>query len=887
MVSIQQFLAEEEKFWTQLVLRLHRSFDLHEAQSTLISLGLLLGTNETENSTESVQNGRNNHFQFPPEDPATSAIPTTPANRESRLAILTKALICLGDIARYREQYNEARGRPRAGHEDLGPARRGRRKGESSLSSPSDGNPYHQLAILASYQRDAFFSIIHYYRALCVRQPYDTAAENLSTMLLKTLESWRSRMRRERDKPTPVETQPLPPRIRIDNFKEKIVVLHALWRVGLDKGIEKMDSIAKRHDRSVFEDFYALVSERHMPVEMISNTIVLSQGALWKHRMLRDTSASNHSPRHDSAPPPPGTSVIIEWRILDHIFDLHRVLLEVGKEELKDPPPMETNDLAQRITATFRRTLPALRIASKWLRANYKYVMQDQEFVAFQEKEKTRGVEISKASMQKISGYSAHTVRFWKAYAEFIRLLGRAFPAKNLPSLTAPLEEDVEMRGFLPLKKLMGEPTDSKSEEDAIGLLPTREQVHPNVEQLMRISDILEDAKILAGMENSPVPLVAGTMLFNPDIVEQTRPPTHPEVRRREKQLEETPIAPNNEQLYDSVRDVEVVGVTTIDDDSMTETTSITDDDVVRDAFRHLNVEPVAEDEQEDEIVYMRGPVSPPLSPPSHASPKASINPISSPSRPPRSPIHQRTKSFSGASAVPPAHITTTAQDLLNDVMSRGSNRAPGNTLGGIAESSAPQPPLLFGSDISTRQNHSIWSASRDEQSLRFSSAANGTANPSNHAYQARPLPPQNVAQPVIWSSPPYVNTSKGSQQSVIGTIPNAQFTHGAQPSVGGHQRMPSAPVVAAQLFPNPNVQHDPFGYAPVAQQHVRVPESQQVTSPFIGSPMHPENGQQFYSYSPMNSYHNRHVSTHDPHPGDHAFHSPQMSMSQVWGNVR
>lgn len=262
----RQFLAEEEKFWTQLVLRLRRLFDLHEVQPALLALNLLdpdtiVSSNvpEASETRDGVMHGASgrNHFQFPPEDPSLLFTPKTSEERESRLAILSKALICLGDIARYRELYTESNGR-RAGHED-GPGRRGRnRRGgapdlgprprnydkarqcyeQARMLVPYEGNPSHQLAILSSYQKDSFSSLIHYYRALCVNQPYDTAAANLNTVLTKALEMWRQRTRRERDKSGSNEIQ-LPPRVRIDLFKERVVVLHALWRVGMDKGLEK------------------------------------------------------------------------------------------------------------------------------------------------------------------------------------------------------------------------------------------------------------------------------------------------------------------------------------------------------------------------------------------------------------------------------------------------------------------------------------------------------------------------------------------------------------------------------------------------------------------------------------------------------------------------
>jgi hypothetical protein len=263
----RQFLAEEEKFWTQLIVRLRRSFALNEVTTALVVLGILSeaedvsnqpGATETVDGVSNVSNtGARNHFQFPPEDTATSVVPTTAADKESRLAILTKAIICLGDIARYRELYNESGGRPKAGQEDVVPVKRTRtRRGGQSVADlvprprdyhkaqqcyeqarllmPHDGNPSHQLAILAFYQKDSFMSLVHYYRALCVRQPYDTASENLGSVLTRALDQWYQRTRRERGLPP----RDIPPRVKVELFKDRIVVLHAVWRVGLkDMGV--------------------------------------------------------------------------------------------------------------------------------------------------------------------------------------------------------------------------------------------------------------------------------------------------------------------------------------------------------------------------------------------------------------------------------------------------------------------------------------------------------------------------------------------------------------------------------------------------------------------------------------------------------------------------
>ena len=70
---------------------------------------------------------------------------------------------------------------------------------------------------------------------LFVSDNHDTAAENLGTVLTKALDLWRQRTKRG-EKQVDISFSP---RVRIETFKEKVVVLHALWRIGLDKGVEK------------------------------------------------------------------------------------------------------------------------------------------------------------------------------------------------------------------------------------------------------------------------------------------------------------------------------------------------------------------------------------------------------------------------------------------------------------------------------------------------------------------------------------------------------------------------------------------------------------------------------------------------------------------------
>lgn len=327
-----------------------------------------------------------------------------------------------------------------------------------------------------------------------------------------------------------------------------------------------MEWTPPKHAERVRHEFFSLLSDRVLPIDSITKVIVLVQGALWKHRMIRDPVQYKKS---DQAPPTSASIAAIESRILVHVLGMHRALLEASHIQLAEAPPEDpTGDLAQRITATFRRMLPALRIAGKWLRANFKYVMQTHQ----SDERKSSELDV-----------------FWETYSRFSNELSRVFPVERLPTLNSPLDEDIEMRGFLPLRGLMIEDTrnDEKESEPveskkAVG----QAQVHPNVEQLMRIADLLDDAKSLAGLKDSPLHLQSN--LFSLEAVVP-----------HEGSLMVQPSPDFNKQADPDS-----------EEDAMTEATSRTDDDPVRDAFRLAldgegsNDDAEEEEDQDDQIVW-------------------------------------------------------------------------------------------------------------------------------------------------------------------------------------------------------------------------------------------------------------------------------------------
>lgn len=123
----------------------------------------------------------------------------------------------------------------------------------------------------------------------------------------------------------------------------------------------------------------------------------------------------------------------------------------------------EELELHQYISAVLRRLLPTLRIISKWIKLHTIYLSRFP-------KTTTEG--------------------FWSRYEKLMDGLASLFPMESLPGCHEVLEEDVDMRGFIPLMRgLSG--GEGKEEQAGEG------EVHPNEQQLMRIADLLVDARLL------------------------------------------------------------------------------------------------------------------------------------------------------------------------------------------------------------------------------------------------------------------------------------------------------------------------------------------------------------------------------------------------------
>ncbi|GJE98730.1 Telomerase activating protein Est1 domain-containing protein [Phanerochaete sordida] len=947
----RQFLAEEEKFWMQLVFRLRRYFALDDAQDALNTLGITLEDDQTPAADGATYPRRNQH-QFPPESDhgANDALaPASASQHESRMAILSKTLVCLGDIARYKEQYNEAGGRPRAGHEDGPPAAppgrgRGRRGGAAGASHtplprlrnydraqscyeqarllfPHDGNPSHQLAILSSYQKDTLSSILHYYRALCVRTPYETASENLGTVLSKALDQYTARglLRDAEVQEELANGETVSPRLRVEAFKEKVVVLHAQW----SKNVEEARTMGER----AIEDFAGLVADRILPIEMISKIIVLTEGALWKHRMVR---------RPSNAERRPSNLALTESNIVTHLLAAHRVLLENGSIELAEAPPedAEEGDLAQRITATFRRTLPALRMAGKWLRSNTRYLSQGLKHTTNGDEEPSAVRDTPRKDRR--NGGSAITIGgihdFWREYVRFCEALVGAFPGEKLPELSTQLEEDIDMAGFLPLRKYMagadgralGPARRPPSENggangDAPGQqenpLLARDQVHPNEEQLMRIADILTDSKAVAEDEYTPIALKDGHFSLNASISAAIGKVSEPEAFAVQKEAIDAANRVPHRASVDLFSVPQARADADVDEEIAEDAQSVTtgtDGDPVGEAFRTaLHASDEDEDEDEEQIVWQLGGT---------LSPRQDPVVTALPTTPPRpDPIGTNHMGFTPHRAAPlsppfahtdlqrspPSHNTplTTAQDLLQGVLGVHRSPPPAPSQHGRTPS-APSIPA-----VSYLGGNSIWS--NNSSSLSFPSGNRPLALGNGSQYVTQkdmtqtaappPLPPSQTSwsSSYMWQSPlPSQNTQLGYSSTPSRTLLPQQ------PSIvnSGHHRLPSDTLLPSrgQALPPPSTHSNAHRYDPLNPSAAvgALPLTAAYGAPgandrfapaghadVFGAPSHGA----YFSTGGLQPEHLRYAG--HAHAGEHAFApqydgAPAPAASRIWGNA-
>jgi hypothetical protein len=178
------------------------------------------------------------------------------------------------------------------------------------------------------------------------------------------------------------------------------------------------------------------------------------------------------------------------------------VLLQVLLPELEDATSGEelpngasrSERAREKITATTRRVLPALRQYSTWLASMAQIIVA------------TKGV----------SPISVHIKELWKMYADLLTRLTQYFPVGDLQTVDYLLEEDESTYGFKPFQDANNHAgcdlyTTGNGESKPRCTDPGIERLHPNIEMQSRIRDILLFGVALQEKPDIPITLTHDT----------------------------------------------------------------------------------------------------------------------------------------------------------------------------------------------------------------------------------------------------------------------------------------------------------------------------------------------------------------------------------------
>ncbi|SNX86288.1 uncharacterized protein MEPE_04997 [Melanopsichium pennsylvanicum] len=586
----RKFLMDEELFWQELVGRLVRLFSLDEARSNLEVLGIDVDSDRDTSVSSSLPTdsyaSRATRRDNEPDDNLSQAA-LLPAKRIHIITLLHKFLIFCGDLARYRELSAHD-------HEHDSPGNKNTHRlprydfsrasafyEQARLILPDQGNPSNQLAVVSTYKGDTFVSLYHYYRALCVKTPFPKAKVNLEKLLAKptsvyldessrsndasnlTWDTARDRQARDAQLIVRLSSNVQEAQQLTDAWTKQVIVLHGLFY--RRNHIEHIMYLS----RSVLATFSSLVRARALRADQIVQFLVTALCASWTTRLWRGApvSSSRDSPRPSSdgsedrhrpkavrgqrsskkRAPSPETGRCVEFQVTAHVLGAFRELAAVDTAETREA--MESNkELAavlqevdapsapiKNLTAVVRRTLPALRIVTKWTKTHLEYMQRIEKRArdAMSQYGETDPIvvrsemEVRPDSERPDAHHAAYAdtlesmQRCWSQYVDLINSLRYAFPFELLPNIGkvgavgAPalcLEEDSDMRGFAPTRKatqstIPGGTTISVGMGEACANIEAvrPSQVHPNDEQLMRIADLMIDAKVIAESDASPI----------------------------------------------------------------------------------------------------------------------------------------------------------------------------------------------------------------------------------------------------------------------------------------------------------------------------------------------------------------------------------------------
>lgn len=222
------------------------------------------------------------------------------------------------------------------------------------------------------------------------------------------------------------------------NKDEKGVELNSFIKVHANLSLDDKYVCTKKEQQELLSSVRNSITERTISGETLCQLVCVNFAALY---LAMDVPTGEQKPARRK---------IETYRSLT--LDFISLLLDILADEIV-LVKLQNTDYTAQISGVTRRILPALRLCSRWIQ------------------------------LQLVDAKPV-----WDTYMRSMTLCGSKFQRNRLPQLTRPLDEDLDVRGFLPLQ---GGLNGSQLPANDTG-------AHPTEEMLLRLSDLLADAAQIA-----------------------------------------------------------------------------------------------------------------------------------------------------------------------------------------------------------------------------------------------------------------------------------------------------------------------------------------------------------------------------------------------------
>lgn len=371
ILDFSTFLIDSSSFYIKLIKELDQEYGLsvlehvNQINEPLFGLNIELGPNA-------------------PKDVDLSVL----------LKCYQKILIFLGDLARYHELHKIEKSPKKWNVARL------YYKCAISIFH-TQGNPYNQLAVISSYERDDLAAIYYYYRSIMVSQPFPNAKGNLDVTMSQLLKTGPQLQ----DLPTNVSNQTL--------FFKYFLFSHAtLFKA------QELDAFLT-FKPTVISTFKALIRKRELTLEqnLMITSINLASFEYLTY-LAKDSSRKSLYQRN---------AVIFS-------IDIFEAFLENGIDALDKLSFHRRRQefLYESLPCGLKRTLPAIYIYIYWAKTNIDFIR----------------TALSSGTLEELGGELCHD-SFWRKLKTFTQSLRKI--KKKIRQQPSPviLEEEVELSGQL------------------------------------------------------------------------------------------------------------------------------------------------------------------------------------------------------------------------------------------------------------------------------------------------------------------------------------------------------------------------------------------------------------------------------------------------------